>query len=60
LEIFTLHHCAMNGGFGGYISSFITVCYGYVWGEAISSSVYVFRLSSGKYSVCSEFWLCSC
>jgi len=39
LEIFILHHCVMNGGFGGWDSSFITVCYGYVWGEAICPSV---------------------
>jgi len=34
LEIFTLHHCPMNSGFGGWVSSFIVtnefifVCYG--------------------------------
>jgi len=39
LENFTLHHCAMNGGFGGWVSSFITVYYGYVSGEAICPSV---------------------
>jgi len=41
LEIFTLHHCAMNRGFGAWDSSFIIVCHGYVAGEAISSSVCV-------------------
>jgi len=43
LEIFNLHlhHCALNRGFGGWISSFIIVCYGYVSGEAISLSVCV-------------------
>jgi len=30
LKISILHHCAMNGGFGGWDSSFITVCNGYV------------------------------
>jgi len=41
LEIFTLHHCAMNHSFGGWVSSFVTVCYDYVWGKTISSSVCV-------------------
>jgi len=27
LEIFTLHHCAMNCGFGGWVSSFIIVMF---------------------------------
>jgi len=27
LEIFTLHHCALNRGCGGWVSSCITVCY---------------------------------
>jgi len=31
--------CDMNRGFGGWVSSFIIVWYGYVWREAISSSV---------------------
>jgi len=39
LEIFTLHHCAMNHGCGGRVSSFVIVCYGYVSGQAISPSV---------------------
>jgi len=30
--IFTLHHCALNRGYGGWVSSFIIVCYGYVSG----------------------------
>jgi len=30
LEIFTLHHCAMHRGCGGWVSSFIIVCYGCV------------------------------
>jgi len=30
LEIFTLHHCALNCSCGGLISSFIIVSYGYV------------------------------
>jgi len=60
LEIFTLHHCAMNRGYGGWVSSFITVCYGVVSGEAICPSVCMkSRWSSGKHSVCSEFSLCS-
>jgi len=33
LEIFTLHHCALNRGCGGWVSSFIIICYGYVSGE---------------------------
>jgi len=41
IEIFTLHHCAMNRGFGGWVSSFIAVCYGYVSGQAICPSVCV-------------------
>jgi len=28
LEIFTLHHYAMNRGCGGWASSFIIICYG--------------------------------
>jgi len=32
LEIITLHNCAMNSDCGGWISSFIIVCYGYVLG----------------------------
>jgi len=35
LESFTLHHCVMSRGCGGYVSSFIIVCYGYVSGEDI-------------------------
>jgi len=41
LEIFTLHHCAPNRGYGGWVSSFIVVCYVYVSGEAIYPSVWV-------------------
>jgi len=41
LEIFTLHHCALNHGCGGWVSSFIIVCYGSVSGEAICPSVWV-------------------
>jgi len=37
LEIFTLHQCALHGGWGGWVSSFVIFCYGYVSGEAISS-----------------------
>jgi len=33
LEIFTLHHCAINPGCGGWVSSFIISCYGYASGE---------------------------
>jgi len=33
LEIFTLHHCATNQGFGGWVSSFIILFYGYVSGD---------------------------
>jgi len=40
LEIFTLHHCAMNRGCGGWVSSFVIVCYGYVSGEAICPSMW--------------------
>jgi len=39
LDIFNLHHCAMNPGCGGWVSYFIIVCYGYVSGKAISPSV---------------------
>jgi len=60
LEIFTLHHRTINRGFGGWVSSFIIVCYGYVSGEDICPSMCVkYRQSSGKHSVCSEFSLCS-
>jgi len=52
-EIFTLHHCAMNRGYGGWVSSFIIVCYGYVSGQVISPPVHM------KHSVCSWFFLCS-
>jgi len=27
-----LHQCTMNHGFGGWVSSFLNVCYGYVSG----------------------------
>jgi len=33
LEIFTLHHCAINLDCGGWVFSFIIVCCGYVSGE---------------------------
>jgi len=33
LEIFTLHHCAMNRGCGGWVSSFIIICYGNCFAE---------------------------
>jgi len=33
LEIFTLHHCAMNRRCGGWVSSFIIICYGYISGR---------------------------
>jgi len=46
LEIFTLHHCAINPGCGGWASSFIIVCYGYVSGEQA-------ECSRGKHSICS-------
>jgi len=36
LEIFTQHHYALNHGCGGWVSSFVIVCYGYVLGELIS------------------------
>ena len=35
LEIFILHHCAMNRSFGGWVPPFIIICYGYASGEAI-------------------------
>jgi len=35
LQIFTLHHCALNRGCGGWVSSFIMVCYDYFSGKAI-------------------------
>jgi len=41
LEIFTLHHCAMNRGCGGWISSSVIVFHGYVSGKVICSSVWV-------------------
>jgi len=41
LEIFTQHHCALNHGYGGWVSSFIIVYHGYVSGEAICPSVWV-------------------
>jgi len=36
LEIFILHHCALNHGCDGWVSSFIILCYGYVSGKAFS------------------------
>jgi len=39
LEIFTQHHCAMNSGCGGWVSSFIIVYYDYVSGEVIYPSM---------------------
>jgi len=36
LEIFTLHHCALNCGCCGWVSSFIIVCYWYVSAKTIS------------------------
>jgi len=39
LKIFTIHHCAMNPGCGGWFS-FIIVCYCYVSGEAIYPAVW--------------------
>jgi len=58
LVIFTLHHCVLNGGCGGWVSSFSIVCYGYVSGKDICPFVCVkSRMSSGKRSVCSEFSL---
>jgi len=44
LDVFTLHHCALNGSCGGWVSSFIIVYYGYVSGEAISSVCREFSL----------------
>jgi len=41
LEIFTLHHSAMNCDCGGWVLSFIIICYGYVSGEAIFPSLCV-------------------
>jgi len=41
LDIFTLLHCALNRGCGGWVSSFIIVFYGYVSGEANFQSVRV-------------------
>jgi len=59
LDIFTLHHCALNRGCGGWVSSFIIVFYGYVSEEPIFPSVCVNPDSSnGKHSVCSEFSHC--
>jgi len=40
MEIFTLHHCAMNRDCGGWVSSFVIVCYGYVPGAAIYLSMW--------------------
>jgi len=40
LEIFTLRHCAMNRGCGGWFSSFIIVWHGCVSWEAIYPSVW--------------------
>jgi len=41
LEIFTQHHCALNRGCGGWVSSFIIGFCGYASGEAIFPSVCV-------------------
>ena len=54
LEIFTLHHCAMNSGCGGWVFSFIIVCYGCVSEEAVCLSMWFkSRQSRCKPSVCS-------
>jgi len=54
LDIFTLHHCALNHGCGGWVSSFIIVCYGYVSWEAIYPSMWFkSKQSRGKYIVSS-------
>jgi len=36
LEIFTLHRCALNRGCGGWVSSFIIVCYCFREGHLLS------------------------
>jgi len=42
----------MNCGCGGWVSSFIIVCYGYVSGEAIYPSMWLkSRQSKGRHSV---------
>jgi len=41
LEIFSLHHCALNRGCGGWVSSLVIVCCGYVSGQGISPTVCV-------------------
>jgi len=52
LEIFTLHHCAMNRGCCGSISSFVGICYVYVSGQAIYPSMWFkSRQSKCKHSV---------
>jgi len=54
LEIFTLYHCALKRGCGGWVSSFIIVCYGHVSGEAIYPSMWFkSRQFRGKHSVSS-------
>jgi len=53
---------AMNHGFGGWVSSFIIVCYGNAWGEDISLPVCVKSRESSVCrlrTLCSEFSLCS-
>jgi len=36
IKLGNLHPYAMNRGFGGWVSSFIIVCYGYVWGRPLA------------------------
>jgi len=52
LDLFTLHHCAINCGFGSWISSLVIGSCGYVSAEAICEFVHVkSRYSSGHRSL---------
>jgi len=53
LEIFTLHHCAMNRSCGGWVSSFIIVCYGCCRGDYLPPMWFKSRQSRGKHSISS-------
>ena len=53
LEIFTLHHCAMNRGCGSWVSSFIIIYYGYVAWEAIYPCAIKIQIVQGRYCICS-------
>jgi len=48
-----LHYCAINPCFGGWVSSYIIVCYDYASGEALFPSVCAKSKSGVSNSNCS-------